>query len=98
MDRRKFIQNVTAGVAVFVPATAVAGVHKTVTYQVTGFTCITCAVGLDTLLGKEKGIVRSKSTYPGGVAVVEFDADLISETQIVAFIEELGFKARLKSA
>ena len=97
MNRRKFIQSATCGLAAVVPATVAAhkmgGAHKTATYQITGFTCMTCSVGLDTMLRDQKGIIASKSSYPDKMAVIEFDPDLITETQIAAFIEELGFMA-----
>ena len=60
-------------------------------YQVKGFTCITCATGLDTLLSQQKGIASSKSTYPEGKVTVAFDPNRITEQAIVAFITDLGF-------
>jgi copper chaperone CopZ len=64
---------------------------RTVIYQVEGFTCITCATGLDTLLSREKGVASSKSTYPEGKATVTFDPKQTSEQAIVTFITDLGF-------
>ena len=46
------------------------------------------------MLRERKGIVRSNSSYPAGTAVIEFNTDLVTETQIKAFIEETGFIAR----
>jgi copper chaperone CopZ len=92
MERRKFIQKVTCGLAAI--ETATAGTSETATYQIAGFTCVTCAVGLDTMLRDQKGIIKSKSSYPDKTAVIEFNPDLVKETQIKAFIEELGFKAK----
>jgi copper chaperone CopZ len=67
------------------------GMAKTVVYEVKGFSCITCAVGLDTLLSKQKGILSSKSTYPEGKVTVRFDSDAIEEKSIEGFISEMGF-------
>jgi copper chaperone len=86
MFRRKFIQSAVASVA---PAAARGS--KTVTYKVEGFTCVTCAVGLDTMLRDLKGVGRSKSSYPDRMATIEFDADVVTEAQIKAFVHELGF-------
>ena len=91
--RRKFIQGVACGLGA-AGAAASAAKTKTVTYRIEGFTCVTCAVGLDTMLKDQKGIVRSKSSYPDRTAVVEYNPDLIDEQQIKAFIQELGFTAR----
>ncbi len=71
---------------------------KTVIYQVKGFSCITCAVGLDTLLSKQKGILASKSTYPEGKVTVQFDPDAINERTIEGFISEMGFTVASRMA
>jgi Cu+-exporting ATPase len=68
-----------------------AAATTTVTYHVKGFSCITCATGLDTLLSQQKGVVSSKSTYPEGKVTVAFDPNRATEQAIVAFITELGF-------
>jgi copper chaperone CopZ len=67
------------------------GTTKTVIYRVEGFSCVTCAVGLDTLLGKQRGILASKSTYPEGKVTVKFDPDVMDEKSIEGFISEMGF-------
>src|SRR5271165_3273813 len=64
---------------------------RTATLQVKGFSCITCATGLDTMLGRQRGIKSSRSSYPAGVVTVCFNPDRITEERIVAFIAELGF-------
>ena len=93
MFRRRFLQLVTmATVGGLAPLEAVsAAATRTVIYQVRGFTCITCATGLDTLLGQQKGVAASKSTYPEGKVTVAFDPRQISEQAIVTFITDLGF-------
>lgn len=91
MVRRQFIQGIACGLG----ARQAAGNAKTrnVIYHVEGFTCITCAVGLDTLLKEEKGIVRSQSSYAERTSAIEFDPGLIKEEQIRARIQEFGFEA-----
>lgn len=93
MYRRQFIQLVAlSGAGALAPLEAMAaGSHTTVILQVKGFTCITCAVGLDTLLGKEKGVVSSRSTYPEGKVTVVYDRAACSIDSIRKFIEEMGF-------
>jgi copper chaperone CopZ len=90
MIRRRFLQLVTmAGV---VPLEAKpTGAVRTVIFHVKGFSCITCATGLDTMLGKQKGIASSKSTYPEGKVTISFDPTQTTEHAIVAFITDLGF-------
>jgi len=92
MLRRRVLQFLAisgAGALAFEPkgkATA-----RTVIYQVRGFSCITCAVGLDTLLSKQKGILASKSTYPEGKVTIKFDPDAMDEKSIEGLISEMGF-------
>lgn len=68
-----------------------AGASKIVSYRVRGFSCITCATGLDTMLRQQKGILSSKSAYPEGTVTVGFDPQQITGKAIVAFITDLGF-------
>jgi copper chaperone CopZ len=93
MFRRRFLHLMTmASVGTLAPVEAMsAAASKTVLYRVKGFSCITCATGLDTMLGQQKGITSSKSTYPEGKVTVSFDPHQITEQAIVAFIADLGF-------
>jgi copper chaperone CopZ len=99
MFRRRFLQFVPLATAVaLAPFKAVAkGKGEVVTYCVKGFSCVTCATGLDTMLGQQKGVESSKSTYPEGIVKVTFDPEAISRTQIAAFIADLGFKVEAVS-
>jgi Cu+-exporting ATPase len=91
MIRRKFLQLVAFSGAL-VPLEGIASTpRRTLVLQVKGFTCITCATGLDTLLSREKGIVASHSTYPEGKVTVEYNPEASSEQAIRDFIAELGF-------
>ncbi len=92
MIRRRFLQLMAiSGVGALAFEAKGAATVRTVIYQVKGFTCITCAVGLDTLLGKQTGILSSKSTYPEGKVTVKFDESAITEKGIEGFIAEMGF-------
>jgi copper chaperone CopZ len=93
MIRRTFIQRIAGSLGAI--EAAAASSTKTVTYRIEGFSCVTCAVGLDAMLRERKGIVRSKSSYPDRTATIEFNPDSVTEKQIEAFIAELGFTARL---
>jgi copper chaperone CopZ len=88
MFRRNFLQRIALGTSVGLTAKS-----KTVTYHVKGFTCVTCAVGLDTLLQRQKGVVRSKSSYRDATTTVEFNPELVTEKELKAFIAEMGFTA-----
>jgi copper chaperone CopZ len=94
MIRRQFMQLIAltgAGALSPLEGAATRATHATWIFEVRGFTCVTCAVGLDTLLGKEKGIVSSRSTYPEGKVTVVLDPGASSEAAVRAFIAQLGF-------
>jgi copper chaperone len=91
MFRRRFLQVVTMA-SVLAPLEGIsARASQTLVYFVKGFSCITCATGLDTMLGQQKGIFSSKSTYPEGKVTVVFDPGQTSGQAIAKFIAELGF-------
>jgi copper chaperone CopZ len=99
MFRRRFLQFMPLATALGLsPLKAVAKAKtEVVTYRVKGFSCVTCATGLDTMLSQQKGIASSKSTYPEGIAKVAFDPEEISKQQIASFIAELGFRVEAVS-
>jgi copper chaperone CopZ len=93
MFRRKFFARLAmAGAATI--GTAHSADSKTVVYQIKGFTCVTCAVGLDTLLQQQPGVVHSKSSYTDATATIEFRPSVISENALKALISEMGFRAK----
>lgn len=96
MLRRQFVQFMATISASSVATIAAADARglKTVTFLVKGFSCATCAVGLDTTLGKRKGVISSKSTYPEGIARIQFDPGQTTQNALKAAIEEMGFKVK----
>jgi hypothetical protein len=67
MDRRKFICRVTgagASAGLSIGDSAAAAENRSVVYTVNGFTCITCAVGLEVMLRGLKGVTRANASYP----------------------------------
>ncbi|MGA3222348.1 MAG: heavy-metal-associated domain-containing protein [Acidobacteriaceae bacterium] len=96
MIRRRFLQLATmASAGGLAPLEVMAaGATRTVTYFVQGFSCITCATGLDTMLSRQKGVTSSRSTYPEGKVTVSFHPNQITEQAIVAFITDLGFTVK----
>ncbi|MGA8085777.1 MAG: heavy-metal-associated domain-containing protein [Terracidiphilus sp.] len=106
MIRRQFIKLATltgaTGLASFGALDAVregptstAGAEQvpTVTWHVRGFTCVTCAVGLETLLRREKGVIAAVATYPQGMVKIQYHPDLVSQNALRSTIAELGFTA-----
>ena len=99
MDRRNFLGRVAAVAAVGSEA-AVAAPKETrsVTYDVRGFTCITCAVGLETMLAGLKGVTRAKASYPERTVAIGFNERAVSERSIKDFIQTCGFTATPKGS
>jgi copper chaperone CopZ len=94
MFRRQFIQMMTlAGAGSVAALSAAAAEKKTVTYHVKGFYCPTCAVGVDALLERQRGVVKSQSDYSGATTTITYHPGLISEDQLKASIAEMGFHA-----
>jgi copper chaperone CopZ len=83
----------SAGVCIATVRTVEASEKKTVTYRVKGFSCVTCAVGLDAMLRGHEGVIQSRSSYPNETTVVEFNPNVVTEKSLKEFIAELGFIA-----
>lgn len=66
---------------------------KAVDWHVAGFTCVTCAVGLETMLRQQKGVVSVAANYPLAHVTIQFHPDLITEASLRSFIADLGFTA-----
>lgn len=93
MIRRNFFKVMGAATAGGLASLDAAAIEptKTVVFHVKGFSCITCATGLDTMLKKEPGIASSSSAYPEAIATVKFDPKKTSPATIAEFISGLGF-------
>lgn len=100
MFRRHFMQRITcAGTALFAACQASQAIEKkTVTYNIKGFTCITCAVGLETMLKRQKGVLRAAASYPKANVVIEFDPAVLTEKSLKEYIGEMGFGVELTGA
>jgi Cu+-exporting ATPase len=102
MDRRKFLTHAvgtTAGIGLAgAGALAINQLSHTgpeenqsVTYKVKGFTCVTCATGLEVMLMRRPGVARASASYPDATVVIGFNQNLISETVLKEFITDCGF-------
>lgn len=94
MDRRKFIAGVTVagGTAALPPAVAAKRETAAVNWKVQGFTCVTCAVGLEVMLGGLTGVTRVKASWPNRSVSIGYDAHLTGEKQLRDFVGVCGFQ------
>ena len=66
--------------------------RQSVTWRVSGFTCITCAVGLETVLSRNTGVLQVHAKYPEGTVRIEYDPGKISARGLKEAIAEMGFR------
>ena len=64
---------------------------RTVASGVKGFSCETCATGLEVMLRRQKGVVRASASYADARVVIGFDENLTSEDTLKEFIASCGF-------
>ncbi len=69
--------------------------EKTVSVDVQGMVCTSCEEGIGHALEKLEGVVSSEVDHKQGRAEVRYDANKVKPEQIVATINELGYKASL---
>jgi copper chaperone CopZ len=81
-----------AGVAVRSPHILSSVEDHALIYSVDGFTCVTCAVGLETMLRKAKGVTSAHTSYPERTVSIGFDSRLTSQLELKEMIESFGFK------
>jgi copper chaperone CopZ len=99
MDRRRFLYRVMTGATAIAVTEAsptgarAAGETQCVAYQVKGFSCVTCAVGLETMLLQQKGVTRASASYSDARVVIGFDRNLTSDKELRKFIADCGFSA-----
>lgn len=99
MNRRKFLHRVMAGATAGI-GMAQAGLSmgktapketRSVSYDVKGFTCVTCATGLEVTLLRERGVTRASASYPEGKVLIGFDEHYTSEKALREIITGCGF-------
>lgn len=93
MFRRQFMRRITlaSGSAWAAVHAGSLGGRKTITFRIRGFTCVTCAVGLETMLRRQKGILRAEASYPKANVTIDFNPALVTEASLEAYIAEMGF-------
>lgn len=96
MDRRRFLSRLTAASAAMgleVGCGERTGATRQAIYHVRGFTCITCAVGLEVMLRGVRGVAEASANYAESRVAITFDEKLISEKALKQFIGSCGFVA-----
>ncbi|MGH2569126.1 MAG: mercuric transporter MerT family protein [Bacteroidota bacterium] len=63
--------------------------------DIEGMDCRGCAKGLEATLGNLKGVKKAAVEFEEGRAVIEYDPTKVKPEQLVASVDETGFKARI---
>jgi copper chaperone len=71
---------------------------KAVELDVTGMVCGGCESAVRDRVSSVSGVVEVKASHKDAKAWVTFDGAKVSEAEIVAVIEKLGYSARLAAA
>lgn len=64
---------------------------------VEGMYCDSCAAGIKSMLKRTSGVVAADVSYQRKEAVVDYDPEKITPEKIVETINNLGYKAKIKS-
>jgi Cu+-exporting ATPase len=70
---------------------------KKVTLDIAGMRCGACAVGLELMLAKKKGIKSAKVSLIERMAVVEYDQAIVGLSDISKAVSDLGYIATARS-
>ena len=61
--------------------------------DIAGMRCGACAVGIELALGKKKGIKSAKVSLNERMAAVEYDAAIVTPSDIAKAVNDLGYIA-----
>ena len=64
-----------------------------VSLDVEGMTCVSCAASIEDAFDEAEGIESGDVDFGDGRADVDYDADVLDESAIVEIIENAGFEA-----
>ena len=65
----------------------------TLQLSIKGMSCQAgCANGIDAMLGKQEGVIESKTLFSSSSSQILYDKDKISKKQIIDLIAQKGFK------
>lgn len=63
--------------------------------DIAGMRCGSCAICIELMLGKKKGIVSSKVSLNERSAIVEYDPTITTTSDIMKVVNDLGYIATL---
>jgi len=70
---------------------------KKVTLDIAGMRCGACAIGIELMLARKKGIKSAKVSLNERTAVVEYDPEIVASSDISKVVSDLGYIATARS-
>ncbi len=70
---------------------------QTVSFAISGMVCTSCEQSIQTKLAQIEGVKSVEASTAKQCATVEFDASKVSEKDLIATIESLGYKATVQT-
>ena len=67
----------------------------TVTLQIVGMHCVSCAINIDFELEDLEGVREAKTHYAKQVSVITYEPHKVSHEQMVAVISKLGYEVKI---
>ena len=68
-----------------------------VIFDIAGMRCGACAVGIELMLAKKKGVKSAKVSLNERMAVVEYDPAIVGVSDIAKAVSDLGYIATTRS-
>ncbi len=69
---------------------------KEVEYKVTGLSCISCAIAVERVLRRNKGVKDVVMQNLENLVIVTYDESLVNDDTLLFQINRIGFKAEIK--
>ena len=70
---------------------------NTVTLKIEGMHCEGCAANIQSLLEHNGGVQKAVASFKGREARILYDANAVTEEQLVALIENSGYRVASRS-
>ncbi|MDO8553395.1 MAG: heavy metal translocating P-type ATPase [Candidatus Micrarchaeota archaeon] len=70
---------------------------KKISFRVSGMHCTSCSRNIERTLGKLKGVDKATVNYATEKGYVEYNSSILSESDMSAAIEKLGYKATFEN-
>ncbi len=70
---------------------------NTVTFKIEGMHCDGCAANIQSLLQRKGGVQKVAASFNEGEARILYDANAVTEEQLVAVIENSGYRVSARN-